>query len=50
MLTLRGLPSLSACILKDERGKLDIERRKPGILFISLKADSLFKLATMMYL
>ena len=26
-------------------GKLDIKRRKPGILFISIQAYSLFKLA-----
>ena len=30
-----------------EPGKLDIKRPKPGILFISLQADSLFKLAIM---
>ena len=36
MLTLRGLPSDSTCILKAEPGKLDIKRREPGILFISL--------------
>ena len=36
MLTSRGLPSDSTCVLKAEPGKLDIKRRKPGILFISL--------------
>ena len=36
MLTLQGLPSVSTCILKAEPGKLDIKRREPGILFISL--------------
>ena len=36
MLTSRGLPSYSTCILKAEPGKLDIKRREPGILFISL--------------
>ena len=36
MLTLRGLPSDSTYILKAEPGKLDIKRREPGILFISL--------------
>ena len=30
-----------------EPGKLDIKRRKPGILFISLPIVSLFKLAIM---
>ena len=37
----------SPCVLKAESGKLDMERREPGILFISLKANSLFKLAIM---
>ena len=32
----QGLPSDSTCILKVEPGKLDIKRRKPGILCISL--------------
>ena len=32
-------------VLEAEAGKLDIKRRKPGILFISLPTDSLFKLA-----
>ena len=50
MLTSLGLPSDSTCVLKVEPGKLDIKRREPGILFISLQADSLFKLAIMMYL
>ena len=36
MLTTRGLPSDSTCVLKAEPGKLDIERCEPGILFISL--------------
>ena len=40
----RGLPSDSTCFLEAEPGKLDIKRREPGILFISLQADSLFKL------
>ena len=35
MLTSPGLPSDSTCVLKAEPGKLDIERREPGILFIS---------------
>ena len=34
MLTSRGLPSDSTCVLKAEPGKLDIKRREPGILFI----------------
>ena len=36
MLTSRGLPSDSTCVLKAEPGKLDLKRREPGILFISL--------------
>ena len=36
LLTSRGLPSDSTCVLKAEPGKLDIKRREPGILFISL--------------
>ena len=36
MLTSRGLPSDSTCVLKAEPGKLDFKRREPGILFISL--------------
>ena len=43
----RGLPSYSTCVLEAEPGILDFKRRKPGILFISLQADSLFKLAIM---
>ena len=45
MLTSRGLPSDPTCVLKAEPGKLDIKRREPGILFISLP----FKLAIMTY-
>ena len=33
---MQGLPSDSTCVLKAEPGKLDIKRREPGILFISL--------------
>ena len=36
MLTSRGLPSNSTYVLKAEPGKLDIKRREPSILFISL--------------
>ena len=43
MLTSRGLPSDSTCVLKAEPITLDIKRRKPGILFISLPIVSLFK-------
>ena len=43
------LPSDSTCVLKAEPGKLGIKIREPGILSISLQADSLFKLAIMMY-
>ena len=50
LLTLRGLLSNSTCILKAEPGKLDLKRCEPGILFISLQAESLFKLAVIMYL
>ena len=35
---------------KAEPGKFDIKRRKPGILFISLQAVSLFNLVIMMQL
>ena len=35
------------CVFNAEPGKLDINRRKPGILFISLPIVSLFKLAIM---
>ena len=47
MLTLRGLPSDSTCVLKAEPGKLCIKRREPGILFISLPFVTLFKQAIM---
>ena len=43
----QGLPSDSTCILKAEPGKLDIKGQEPGILFISLQVNSLFKLAIM---
>ena len=46
-MTSRGLPSDSLCVLKAEPGKLDIKRREPGILFISLPIVSLFKLVVM---
>ena len=36
LLTSRGLPSDSTCILKAEPGKLDIKRGEPGIIFITL--------------
>ena len=36
MLTSRGLLSDSTCVLEAEPGKLDIRRREPCILFISL--------------
>ena len=50
MLTSRGLPSDSTCVLKALPDKLDIKRREPDILFISLPIASLFKLAVMAYL
>ena len=43
----RGVPSDSTCVLEAELGKLEINRRKPCIHFISLSISSLFKLATM---
>ena len=46
----RGLTSDSTCVLEAEPGKLDIKRREPGILFISLQVSSFFKLAIMMLL
>ena len=36
LLTSRGLPSDSTSVLKAEPGNLDIKRREPGILFISV--------------
>ena len=36
LLTSRSFPSDSTCILNAEPGELDIKRREPGILFISL--------------
>ena len=36
LLSSRGLPSDSTCVLKAEPGKLDIKSREPGILFINL--------------
>ena len=36
LVELRGLQRDSTCILDAEPGKLDIKRREPGILFISL--------------
>ena len=49
MLTLRGLPRDSTCVLTAKPGKLDIKRREPGSLFISLPIVPLFKLPIMMY-
>ena len=43
----RGLWSDSTCVPEALPGILDIKRRDPGILFIRLQADSLFKLAIM---
>ena len=48
LVELRGLPRDSTCLFEAEPGKLDIKRREPGILFISLPIGSLFKLAIMM--
>ena len=43
----KAYPSYSTCVLEAEPGKLDIKRRKPAILFISLSVGSLFKLTIM---
>ena len=47
LVEMLGLPSDSTGILEAEPGKLDIKRRKPGILFINLPICSHFKLAIM---
>ena len=47
LLTSRSLPSDSTCFLEAKPSNLDIKRGEPGILFISLQVDSLFKLAIM---
>ena len=47
LLTSRGMPSDSTCVLKAESGKLDIKRREPGNLPISLPIVVLFKLTFM---
>ena len=47
LVDIARLASDSTCPLEAELGKLDIKRREPGILFISLQVDSLFKLAIM---
>ena len=36
----RGLPRDSTCAVEAKPGKLDVERREPGILFISLSIGS----------
>ena len=45
LVTSRGLPNDSTSVLNAEPGKLDIKRREPGIVFISLPIVSLFKQA-----
>ena len=50
MLNCSASLAMSTGVLKALPGKLDIKRRKPGILFISLQVDSLFKLVIMMSL
>ena len=45
MLNCEGLLIDSTCFLEAEPGKVNIERHKPEILFISLHAGSPFKLA-----
>ena len=47
LMASQGLRSDSTRVLKAEPGKLDIKRRKPGILLISSPIISLFKLAIM---
>ena len=46
-MTSGGLPSDLTCVFEAKAGKLDIKSHEPGILFISLQVDSLFKLAIM---
>ena len=43
LLTSRGLPSDSTCVLEAEPDKLDIKWRELGILFICLPIGSLFQ-------
>ena len=38
LVDIADLPSESTCVLKAEPGKLDIKRREPGLLFISVQA------------
>ena len=40
----QGLVSDSTCVLEAEPGKLDIERRETGIIFINLPIDLFLKL------
>ena len=47
LVELRRLLSDSTCVLESKPGKLDILRREPGILFISIPIGSLFKQAIM---
>ena len=49
MMTSKGLPSDSKCVLKAEPGKLDIKRREPGILFILFNVYKLRAIMTYLY-
>ena len=48
VVALQGLPSDSRCFFKAEPGKLDIKKREPAIIFISLQVGSLFILVILM--
>ena len=43
LVAIARLAEHSTCVLKTEPGNLDIKRREPGILSISLPIGSLFK-------
>ena len=43
----QSLPSDSTCLREAEVGKLDIKRRKPGAVLISIPIGSLFKMVIM---
>ena len=49
MLNRSASLAMSTSILKAEPGKIDINRRDPGVLFISLSIVSLFKLAIILW-
>ena len=47
LLNHKASPVTQHAIFKAKSGKLDIQRREPGILSISLPISLLFKMATM---